>query len=87
MSQYENKNTGVLFKNDRKTEDKHPDYTGTFYDADGGEHFFDAWVKKSAKSGGTFLSCRTKPKQAKAAAKPEFSDRPLSETLDDGIPF
>lgn len=86
MSQYENKNTGVLFKNDRKTEDKHPDYTGSYYDADGGEYFCDAWVKKSAKTGGTFLSFRTKPKQAKAQ-KPEFSDRPLADTLDDGIPF
>jgi len=86
MTEYENKNTGVLFKNDRKTEPKHPDYSGTFYDANGDEHFFDGWIKKSAKSGGTFLSCRTKPKQAKAQ-KQEFSDRPLSETLDDGIPF
>jgi len=87
MTEYDNRNTGVLFKNDRKTDDKHPDYTGTYYDADGGEFFFDAWLKKSAKTGGTFLSVRTKPKQAKSAAKPVVSDRPLADTLDDGIPF
>lgn len=86
MSQFENKNTGVFFKNDRKNEEKHPDYTGTYWDKDGVEHYADMWLKKSNKSGASFLSFRTKPKQAKAQ-KQEFSDRPLSETLDDGIPF
>lgn len=87
MSDYDNRNTGVMFKNDRKTEDKHPDYTGSFWDADGGEFFCDAWIKKSAKSGNSFLSFRVKPKQAKAIIKPQVSDRPLSEALDDTIPF
>lgn len=83
MSDYDNSNTGVLFKNDRKTEDKHPDYTGSFYDDKGGEYFCDAWVKKS-KSGGSFLSFRVKPKQAR---RQETSSRPLSQELDDDIPF
>lgn len=87
MAEYENKNQGVMFKNDRKTEEKHPDYTGTFWDADGGEYFCDAWIKKSQKTGGSFLSFRVKPKQAKATAKSEYSSRPLSEELDDTVPF
>ena len=87
MTEYNNSNTGVMFKNDRKTEDKHPDYCGSFYDAEGREHFCDAWVKRSSKTGDSFMSFRVKPKQSKGPKKPEFSDRPLSETLDDGIPF
>lgn len=87
MADYDNRNTGVLFKNDRKTEDKHPDYTGSFFDADGGDYFCDAWIKKSAKTGGTFLSFRVKPKQAKSAGKPQVSDRPLADALSDEIPF
>ncbi len=87
MTEYDNRNTGVMFKNDRKTEDKHPDYCGSFYDADGGEYFCDAWIKKSAKSGHSFLSFRVKPKQAKGPNKQEYSDRPLAETLSDEVPF
>lgn len=87
MSNYDNSNTGVLFKNDRKTEDKHPDYTGSFYDANGSEYFCDAWIKKSSKSGGTFLSFRVKPKQARKEAAPQYASRPLSQELDDEVPF
>lgn len=87
MTEYDNRNTGVMFKNDRKTEDKHPDYTGSYYDAEGGEYFCDAWIKKSAKNGNTFLSFRTKPKTAKTHAKPVVSDRPLAEELSDEVPF
>lgn len=87
MSDYDNSNTGVLFKNDRKTEDKHPDYTGSFYDDKGGEYFCDAWIKKSSKTGGTFLSFRVKPKQSRKEAAPQYASRPLSEDLNDEVPF
>ena len=53
-------NTGILFKNDRKTSDTHPDYTGTITVA--GEQFaLSAWIKqgKSAK----FMSLSVKPQQ------------------------
>lgn len=38
------RNTGVLFKNNRKQTDKHPDYTGSYTDGDGNEYFLDAWI-------------------------------------------
>ena len=60
-------NSGSLFANDRKTEERHPDYTGTFTNADGVDHFFDAWVK-TGKSGKQFLSVRVgNAKQTQAA--------------------
>lgn len=86
MADYDNSNTGVLFKNDRKTEEKHPDYTGSFYDANGGEYFCDAWIKKSSKTGGSFLSFRVKPK-TKQREHVERNDGPLAHSLNDDIPF
>lgn len=66
MPEYDNKNSGALFKNKRKETDKHPDYTGTYTDGNGREFWLSAWIKKS-KSGETFMSLSTKPKEAKAA--------------------
>ncbi len=77
MPEYDNKNSGVLFKNSRKTEDRHPDYTGSYTDAEGNEFFLDAWIRESAK--GKFMSLRTKPKtQKKKESAPD---------ADGGTPF
>jgi uncharacterized protein (DUF736 family) len=54
--------TGALFKNKKKTDDKHADYTGTVR-VDGTDYFLDAWIKKS-QAGETFMSLRLKPKNA-----------------------
>lgn len=60
MAEYDNKNTAVLFKNDRKSEDRHPDYTGTLTLPDGTECFLDAWMREGKK--GKYFSMRFKPK-------------------------
>jgi hypothetical protein len=66
----------TLAKNDRKSEAKHPDYTGAGTSLDGTPVWVDAWVRKS-KDGRSFLSARMKPKAENngkpASAKP-FSD-------------
>lgn len=54
MTQYDNTNRGVLFDNDRKESDKHPDMTGTL-NIDGVDHWFSGWWKNS-DSKGDFLS-------------------------------
>lgn len=66
--EYDNSNSGVLFKNDRKETERHPDYTGTWTDDNGIEHWFSAWVKES-KSGTKFLSVSARPKQDQPVAK------------------
>ena len=48
-------NSGALFKNQKKTEDKHPDYKGEA--TIGGKKFWlSSWLKVSKKSGHKFLS-------------------------------
>lgn len=62
MAAYEQKpNSGTLFKNDRKTATNHPDYQGTWKDANGKEWQFAAWVKEGKK--GKFLSVSASEKR------------------------
>ena len=80
MSDYDNTNTGVLFKNARKDSDKHPDYKGQI-NADGVEYWVSGW-KKTSKKGEPFLSLKLTPKdferqvekKEKPAAAPEEPD-------------
>jgi len=58
--QYDNTNSGALFKNDRKESDKHPDYKGQG-NFKGEEVWIAAWLKKS-KAGQTFMSLSFTPK-------------------------
>lgn len=75
----------ALFKNDRKTEDKHPDCSGEIL-LNGQVHFIDAWIKKTDK--GTFMSGRVgKAKQPKGDAMPTRSNVPPPAQFDDEIPF
>lgn len=69
---YDNKLTGIISKNDRKTDDKHPDIKGQC-EIDGIDYWIDGWMKPRNSDGGKFYSLRFKRKDAapqKPAAKP-----------------
>jgi uncharacterized protein (DUF736 family) len=73
--QYDNTNRGVLFKNDKKSTDKHPDYTGKI-DVNGAEFKVAAWIKESPKGKFMSLSISTpkdKPAESKQSS-PDFAD-------------
>ena len=60
--EYDNTNTGVLFKNDKGNNPKRPDYRGTG-NWGGREFNISGWIKESRKDGSRFLSLRFEDKQ------------------------
>jgi len=85
--EYDNTNRGVLFKNDKKETEKHPDYTGTL-NVNGVDHWFSAWIKTS-KKGNKFMSlslgAAKEPKPDAQHATPAPSNN--MDDFDDDIPF
>lgn len=79
-------NSGVLFKNDRKEQDSHPDYKGWGMVA-GTEVWISAWIKSGAK--GKFMSLAIKAKDApREERKPTRPDRTAHGLQDDEpLPF
>ena len=82
MSDYDNNNTGALFKNDRKETERHPDYNGSC-EVNGVEMWMSAWIKTS-KKGDKFMSFSFNPKDQQSAPKP--AQTPAND-FDDDIPF
>lgn len=57
---YDDRNTGVLFKNDKKGNDKAPDYTGSFTNENNEKMDLAAWIRDGKK--GKFLSVKVSEK-------------------------
>ena len=75
--EYDNTNSGVLFKNEKKNTDKHPDYRGTL-DVEGVIYDVAGWIKTAKSSGKKFLSIKISvPKP-----KPEVEPVPPSNEFD-----
>ena len=88
---YDNTNSGILSRNERKEQDNHPDFTGTI-NVDGTDYWLSGWTKEgkegSKMEGRKFFSLSVKPKDApKAAAKPAPARKALVLDDDGEIPF
>jgi uncharacterized protein (DUF736 family) len=81
MSDFDSTNRGALFRNDDKTEEKHPDYRGNL-NVGGTDFWLSAWLKVS-KKGTKYMSLAIKPKNADTA-QPKKS---IGEDLADAVPF
>jgi hypothetical protein len=77
---------GSLFKNDKKTEEKHPQYRGNGISPNGEEMQISAWVKKD-KNGNSYMSLSFQPPYKKED-KPEVkSEKPIIPEANDDLPF
>ena len=72
MSNYDNNNTGALFKNDRKQTEKHPDYTGKCEINNVGM-YMSAWIK-TGQSGKKFMSFSFNPIEVQAPKPAQAQD-------------
>jgi len=73
-------NSGVLFKNDKKEQEKHPDYKGSIM-VDGNEYWLSAWIKEGKS--GKFMGLAVSPKDGQPPV-----GKPMPKNLeDDSIPF
>lgn len=85
---YDNTNRGIIAKNERKTEDNHPDIAGSL-NVNGTDFWLNGWLKTNSKDGSKFYSLTVKPKQERAQeirreAEQRGGSRP---ELDDEVPF
>ena len=91
MSSYENTNSGLLARNERKEKDTHPDYTGSI-NVDGVEFWLSGWVKEGRDGtkleGKKYFSLSVRKKDAPAAAPaPQRKPAQSLAEMDDDIPF
>lgn len=70
--------SGSLFKNQRKTSESHPDFTGSIK-LNGKEHWFSAWVKESPKAG-KFFSVSVGKVKEQSNFKPAGGDEIIDDT-------
>lgn len=75
-------NSGVLFKNDKKETEKHPDYKGSIL-INGTDYWLSAWIKEGKS--GKFMGLAVSPKEAQQQAPKPASKR--VEDMDDSVPF
>jgi hypothetical protein len=75
-------NSGVLFKNDKKETEKHPDYKGSIL-INGTDYWLSAWIKEGKS--GKFMGLAVSPKDTQQQAPKPASKR--VEDMDDDVPF
>ena len=84
MANYDNTNTGVLFKQDN-VGDKRPDYKGTIH-FEGQEKELAGWIRVSKKDGSKFLSLKVQEKWVKPEAKQDVYNK-ANFVVDEEMPF
>lgn len=85
--QYDDRNRGSIWKNDKKDSDKHPDFTGSL-NVDGKDYWISAWKRKpGASDRAPALSFSVKPKDGKPQSSTRASASRPKRDDEDGVPF
>lgn len=71
MTQYDDTNRGVLFKNDKQGNENRPDYKGSI-NVNGQELWLSAWLKTS-QAGNKFMSLSVQPKEQQQGQQPQYA--------------
>ena len=86
MSEYDNSNSGVMFKNDKKPEgSKQPDYQGNA-EVNGKKVEIAGWIRTS-KTGKKFLSLKFQEPRIKQAGDSDTAPRGKFDDLQDDVPW
>lgn len=75
-------NSGTLFKNDKKTTDKHPDLNGSC-EVDGKKFYVSAWLKEGKNSGKKFYSLSFKEAVQKEEDRSQVVPEKENDKTDD----
>jgi uncharacterized protein (DUF736 family) len=82
---YSQENSGALFKNDDKSNERHPDYKGSL-NVNGVDFWISSWLKTS-KAGAKYMSLSVTPKNANNTRAPVQSKSAPADEFDDSLPF
>ncbi len=89
MSYEKRDNSGIISKNDRKEEDRHPDIKGSAT-VDGRDYWISGWSKRNDRGAFYSLSFKLKDQQSGPGPAPARAMPPVNggrAQLDDDIPF
>ena len=90
MTEYDNTNSGAIFKNDKKETDSHPDYKGSL-NVNGQEFWVSSWINQS-KAGTKYMSLKVTAKEGQAGnnlqnSTPKVTQVSNEPDFDEDIPF
>lgn len=83
--QYDNTNSGVLFRNEKKQSEKHPDLNGSI-NSDGRDYWLSAWVNES-KDGKKYFKLSLTPKDEQRQPAPRQQPAQQESFEDEDLPF
>lgn len=89
--QYDNDNTGLLSRNERKENEKHADFRGQCT-VGGEDYWIDGFIRERKDGSGKFFSLRFKPKTPAIQQAPKAAQKAAKaghgfEDMDNDVPF